>query len=223
MKLSSAINWKGEYEYESDTKINWRPSDDEFKLFYKSNFYSPNTDLAESDFSSNVSIPILDDPIRQDEVQTQIKELKSDKACGPDGIPPGVFKIMPVQWITFLVSIFNSIFMQGIYPTEWLKAKLVTLYKRGDRKDAKNYRGITLMNSIAKLYDLVLYLRLKQWFRPHREQAGSQKNRGCIEHIVTLRLLCDMAKKKKLKLFVTFIDFSQAYDRVPRSVRYLEF
>ena len=37
-------------------------------------------------------------------------------------------------------------------------------------------------------------------------------------HIVSLRLLCDTARRKKFKLFVTFIDFSQAYDRVPRIV-----
>ena len=72
------------------------------------------------------------------------------------------------------------------------------------------------MNSIAKLYDMVLYSRLKLWFRPHREQAGSQESKGCMEHIVTLRGVCDMARRKKHKLFITFIDFSQAYDRVPR-------
>ena len=51
-----------------------------------------------------------------------------------------------------------------------------------------------------------------------REQAGAQEKRGCLEHIVSLRLLCDTAKRKKFKLFVTFIDFSRAYDRVPRSM-----
>ena len=63
---------------------------------------------------------------------------------------------------------------------------------------------------------MVLCSRLKQWFRPYREQAGAKEGRGCLEHIVSLRLLCDMAWRKKLTLFVTFVDFSQAYDRVPR-------
>ena len=39
-----------------------------------------------------------------------------------------------------------------------------------------------------------------------------------MEHIVTLRLLTDFAKKKKLKLFLTFVDFSKAYDVVPRNM-----
>ena len=93
---------------------------------------------------------------------------------------------------------------------------MCTLFKKGNRKDVNNYRGISIMNSMAKLYDMVLCLRLKMWFKPFREQAGAQKKRGCLEHIVSLRLLCDMARRKKLKLFVIFIDFSKAYDRVPR-------
>lgn len=118
----------------------------------------------------------------------------------------------------FLATMFNTIFMSGSYPYAWAIAKLITIFKKGDRSDVRNYRGISIMNSIAKLYDMVLCSRLKQWFRPYREQAGAQEKRGCLEHIVTLRLLCDMAKRKKLTLFVTFVDFSQAYDRVPRHI-----
>lgn len=42
----------------------------------------------------------------------------------------------------------------------------------------------------------------------------------CTEHIVTLRNLSDSARRKKIKLFITFIDFSEAYDQVPRQVVY---
>ena len=74
-----------------------------------------------------------------------------------------------------------------------------------------------MINGIAKLYDMVLCCRIEQWFKPYREQAGAQRGRGCLEHLVTLRLLTDYAKQKKKKLFITFIDFSQAYDMVPRA------
>ncbi len=63
---------------------------------------------------------------------------------------------------------------------------------------------------------MVLCDRLNRWFKPYREQAGLQNKGGCLEHIVTLRLLTDMARRKKTKLFVTFEDFSKAYDLVPR-------
>ncbi len=61
---------------------------------------------------------------------------------------------------------------------------------------------------MVKLFDMVVCERLSRWFRPLREQAGAQKGRGCLEHT---------AKRKKEKLFVMFVDFSKAYDLIPRS------
>ena len=142
--------------------------------------------------------------------------MKANKSCGLDGIPPGVYKMLTPQWILLITSLFNLILSSASYPISWSRAKLFMLFKRGNRKDPNNYRGISVINSIAKLFDMVLCNRLELWFKPYREQAGAQRGRGCIEHIVSLRLLTDYAKKKKKKLFITFVDFSKAYDLVPR-------
>ena len=74
------------------------------------------------------------------------------------------------------------------------------------------------MDSFAKLYDIVLHRRLAQWWKPDVEQAGSQRGRGCTEHLVALRLIIDFAKSKHQKLYLIFVDFSKAYDRVPRNL-----
>ena len=103
------------------------------------------------------------------------------------------------------------------YPLIWTSAKLRMLFKKGLRTDCNNYRGISIMNAVAKIYDYVLNNRLMAWYRPCREQAEAQPKRGCIEHIVTLRLLFSVFLRKKLKLLVVFVDFSKAYDLVPRS------
>ena len=59
--------------------------------------------------------------------------------------------------------------------------------------------------------------RLSTWFIPDREQADAQAKRSCMEHIVSLRLLIDFVICKKKKQFVVFVDFSKAYDPVPRA------
>ena len=83
--------------------------------------------------------------------------------------------------------------------------------------DCGNYRGIGIINALAKCYEYMLNNRLTKWYIPCREQAGAQVKRGCIELIVTLRLIIDRCVRRKEPLFISFIDFSKAYDRVPRT------
>lgn len=61
----------------------------------------------------------------------------------------------------------------------------------------------------------VLCARLSQWFMPYREQVGGRAG-AAPKILVTFRLLMDVARKKKFKLHVTFVDFSRAYDHMPR-------
>ena len=161
------------------------------------NQYVNVSHMYEPDNTNHINVPILDNPITPEEICNQIDRMKANKSCGPDGIPPGVYKLLTPSWILLITSLFNLIFTSAAYPVSWSKAKLFMLFKRGNRKDPNNYRGISVINSVAKLFDMVLCNRLELWFKPYREQAGAQRGRGCIEHIVTLRLLVDYAKKKK--------------------------
>lgn len=113
-----------------------------------------------------------------------------------------------------LVILFNSVFLSGQYPASWTRAKLFTIFKKGEKLNPSNYRGISVTNSVCKRYDMILCHCLYQWFTPHREKAGAQKGRGCLEYVVTLRLLTDTARRKEIRLFIAFIDFSKAYDPV---------
>lgn len=90
------------------------------------------------------------------------------------------------------------------------------IFKSGSRMLCGNFRGISIMDSLAKIYDHIIMNRLLLWCNNSKCQAGSQKKRSCLEQIMTLRLLCDYAVFLKCKLFVLFVDFSKAYDRVPR-------
>ena len=150
------------------------------------------------------------------EVNEQLKDLKSEKAAGTDGVPPGVLKLLPATWVVCITFLMNSLFSNSMYPQSWAIAKLFTIFKKGDKRLPANYRGITIINCLAKLYDMVLCKRLQLWFSPFREQAGSQRGRGCLEHITTLRLITELAAKKKFKLYIVFVDFAQAYDKVSR-------
>ncbi len=79
------------------------PSEDDFKDYFETNFNTPdNVKLTDCDFSTYVSMPLLDDLINPLEIQQQVKQLKPDKASGPDCLSPGVVKLLPVQWIMYM-------------------------------------------------------------------------------------------------------------------------
>lgn len=154
-----AINWKGEYD--STNKNDNCPSYEEFKVYYESTFNPHNNvRLSDCDFTINVLIPILDEPISPIEIQKQAKCLKPDKASGPYGVSPGIYKILPGQWFLLLATVFNNKFYSGDYPLSWSRAKLVTVFKKGDRRNVKNYRGINIINTVAKLYDIMLTIEI---------------------------------------------------------------
>ena len=143
--------------------------------------------------------------------------MKENKSGGPSGIPSGLLKCLPENWLMFLTRLFNAVFTTDTcLPKSWASSRLITIFKKGSQLSCDNYRGISIMDSIAKLFDTILSQRLELWFQPDREQAGSQKGRGCLEHIVSLRLLIDYAESQRKRLYIVFIDFSKAYDRVPR-------
>ena len=125
--------------------------------------------------------------------------------------------MLPAQWLLYLTILLSNIFSSGCYPAQWTYAKLNMLFKKGDKSNCDNYRGISIINSVAKVYDYVLCNRLSKWFSPEREQAGAQPGHGCTEHLVTLRLIMNYCFRKRVTLYIAYIDFSKAYDRVPRN------
>ena len=94
-------------------------------------------------------------------------------------------------------------------------SKLIVLFKKSNPLNCGNYRGIAINNIFFRLFDKILAKRLSLWYKPCVELAGSQEGRNCIEHM-TLRLFVDYAKTSKLKLYIRFIDFEKAYDKIVR-------
>jgi hypothetical protein len=200
-----AIDWPGC----SDTQANAdKPDNAAFKEHFERLLNPGNTEEIDIDAlwsgRERTAMAATDRDITPLEVDRAIKKLKTSKSGGPSGVPPDLLKSLPPTWIVFLSSLFTHILKNNAYPQDWSYARLITLFKKGDRTSTDNYRGISVMDSFGKLYDAILCNRLNEWFTPDREQAGAQAGRGCLEQIVTFRLVQDYARATKKKLFNTF-------------------
>ena len=210
-----AINWKGELGQKENKEA---PKPEEFKLHFENLLLSDSTgDVDNVDTGSSPNIPVLDDPISSDELMENVLDLKSNKACDRNGNSPGFIKRLPPVLFLFLLSLFNTIFSSSTIPIEWTISKLITLFKKGKTSLCGNYRGIAINEILFRLFDQTIGKRLSLWYKAFKEQAGGQKFRDCIEHILTVRLLIDYARKSRKKLFILFIDFEKAYDKVDRA------
>ena len=79
-------------------------------------------------------------------VRQILKQLKSKKNFGHDGISSQVLKIGAKILVIPLTFIINSSILTGKFPTNWKIAKVTPLYKKGDKKGLKNYRQVSLLS-----------------------------------------------------------------------------
>ena len=221
-QIWQAIDWRGKFSSINNSELE-TPSDQDFiehfdKLFNQTVESESETNMVTSN-DTDTYIPILDDEITTDEVERHVNKLDSQKAAGHDGIPPGILKLVIPQWIVLITTLFNLVFFGAIpFPKDWAISRVFTIFKKGAKMNPNNYRGISVVNCLPKLYDSILNTRFTQWFQPDREQGGSQKGMSCAEHITTIRLLIDIAKKSRQSLYLLFLDFEKAYDRVNRQL-----
>ena len=102
-----------------------------------------------------------------------------------------------------------------------MRGKIRPIYKnKGDKSDPENYRPITILSCLGKLFTAVLNNRLTKFLDTYEllneNQAGFRKSYSTVDHIFALNSLIELFKSTKKKLYGTFIDFSKAFDSVWR-------
>ncbi len=63
----------------------------------------------------------------------------------------------------FLSKLFNAAFNNGYFPDAWSEGHIVPIHKKGDVNLVNNYRGVTLLSTIGKLFTRLLNNRLTNW------------------------------------------------------------
>ena len=102
--------------------------------------------------------------ISPDEVNKYLSQLSSSKACGFENVPNNLYKLITLIISPFLADIFNKSYDLGIFPSILKYAKVIPLYKTGPKHLVNNYRPISLLSPIAKVFEKLLYVRLEKFF-----------------------------------------------------------
>ena len=164
----------------------------------------------------------LDENISEQEIVSAIKNLHSDRSGGPDRLLNEFFihgiGILP----KYLSKLFNVIFESGHYPSRWTDGHIVPIHKKASINTAENYRGITLLSTLGKLFTRILNDRLTDWAENYQvyieTQAGFRSNMGTVDYIFTLHGLLTHLINQGKKLYCAFVDLTKAFDYINRDI-----
>ena len=186
-------------------------------------------DMLHNDDAPNISkteeIPTgpLDQEITMDELKTASKVLKPGKQPGIDIIANEMISPLIEKYPNLILKLFNSILNNLWINEKWLISIISAIHKKGAKDDPDNYRGISLMSCLGKLFLSVINNRITGFVTENNILScgalGFVKgNRTSDPHIILNTLIQKYCHKGGKKLYGCFVDFSKAFDTVPRDI-----
>jgi len=163
----------------------------------------------------------LDFQITFQEIERAVKKLKCNKAYGIDCLLNEYFIHSVDILAPFLCDIFNAILDSGYFPDQWREGIIVPLHKKGDKSDVGNYRGITLLSCLSKLFTSILNERIVAYCEKYNcisdAQFGFKKGHSTIDAIFSLHTIIQHYLNNKKRLYVAFIDLKKCFDSIYRN------
>lgn len=140
-----------------------------------------------------------------------------------DGIPNEVWKYGREGIEEWIWKFCNRVWKRDGWPGKWKEGVIVPIVKRGERKGMENYKSVTLMLTLYKIYTIVLAKRLREEVEGRNmippNQTGFRKGLGTTNNIYVLNCLINrQLEKKERKLIALFVDLKAAFDMVDREV-----
>ena len=153
-----------------------------------------------------------------DEIQSLIEILNPNKASGPDGISNKMLKPVAKEVSVPLNILFNRSFREGKFPEYWKHSNLIPLPKKGDNSDPSNFRPVSLLCSVGKLQERIVFKHIHNFLIEndliYKYQSGFlPKHSSTFQLIDFYHHICQAIDSNQYACMV-FLDVSKAFDRV---------
>ena len=165
------------------------------------------------------------DPAYAETLQA-VRAMANWKAPGADSLPVKLLKrddatrepVVLKHFHAILVSVWRG----EEIPQEWKDATIKVLYKKSDRSDCNNFRGISLASPADKVLLKIVANRLSDFCEARQilpeEQCGFRPARSTIHMLFVVRRLQELGRQRKLPLYMCFVDLRKTYDSVDREL-----
>ena len=151
-----------------------------------------------------------------EELNAALKFSKNNKQPGPDGVQMELLKWLNLENRQCLLNLINSWWLSKKAPKELFLARVVPIFKKGDTDNAANYRPISLLSSIYKVYMIMIRQRMQNAIESHlsNTQYGFRPQRSTSHAIYVIRRIQDFAEAKGSRLSLALLDWEKAFDKV---------
>ena len=147
-----------------------------------------------------------------------IKTLNTNKASGLDEISHHMLK-NTVQTVTKpLMTLFNMCVRNCILPSVWKQASVMPIFKKGDANLASNYRPISLLSVVGKLFERIVHKYIHNFLLDnnlfYKYQGGFLPNNSTVYQLLEIYHSIVTGMEDKMNSCFIFCDMSKAFDRV---------
>ena len=173
------------------------------------------------DYTQYLSTPITETRLQfkcitDNDTQIAIGMLENKSSSGHDGISNKLLKLLKMDLSKSLTLIINQMITTGIFPDSFKISKITPLFKKGDVSLLSNYRPISLLPTISKIFERILYNQLYEYFNSNNllaeQQYGFRTNHST--EYAAVKLVDTISKEMESGSMPTalYIDLSKAFD-----------
>jgi hypothetical protein len=182
-----------------------------------SNMAGDHFDIPEEDLTPDYDL-LSELEIKEKDVDDILKCINVNKAYGPDNISPRLIKEARPSIVKILTRIFNKSLHLAKFPKIWKCANVLPIFKKAEAFIATNYRPVSLLSILAKVFEKIVFKYLFNYFRDHFLisvwQSGFLPGSSTITQLTEIYDQFCKAVNDGKEIRVVFLDISKAFDRV---------
>lgn len=173
-------------------------------------------------YTADQTLPEISDiTLTEEGIFNLLLNIDPKKSVGPDLIP-NAFLVRYSEWVAkYLLILFQNSLEKGVVPKEWKVAKIIPVFKSGDKKNVSNYRPISLTCQCCKLLEHIISRHIYDYVEREKILAASQhgfrKGLSTITQLLEITHDFGQVINNRGQVDVLFLDLSKAFDRVPHN------
>lgn len=149
-------------------------------------------------------------------IEYVLNKLNTAKGKGPDLLPPSIYKDCASALIKPIKLLIEKSLNEGKFPEKLKVAYVTPIFKSGNRRDVANYRSVSVVSTLARIFENVILDRFANNLTRSisQEQHGFVKNRSTVTNLIETTTYIAEALERRSQIDVIYLDFEKAFDSV---------